>query len=333
MKTILTTLLLSSYALHAANEADDYLNFVIQIQNDANQTTHKIDDVTPVGRSTALQDVTTSSIFQLWTINRKTAQEYLLDEKTVSSYHPEAEITITSDDPYTAIPRTRVDHPFQVTYSVSGLVTNDPDVQEAAKAAVLEHTTTSYAEDGATTKYPQQEIRINGSTTKSMLTLIGAEDLTTARGEEMFTIYAKPDFGKEEASMLARAKVQIWPIAQASITGIDTEAKYVRLPSITLNLVDLYPSSTTYVRIYEGAPNSNPQNAISINTSYVIIEDTEPQNRRFLLSGLHAFVYKPGGHTVEIIHETPFGSDILAQVYPLTMKTKLKVVGSLNSSE
>lgn len=339
MKIVTTLLLLATATLYAGSESDDYLNFVIQVQNDPNRTTHKIDDVAPVGRGTALKGVATSSVFQLWTINRKTAQEYLLDEKTVSSYHPEAEITITSGDPYAAVPRTRVDHPFHMTYTINGLITNDPDIQEAAKSVVMEQTTTAYAEDaitpegGTTIQQPQQEIRKNGTTQKSMHTLIEAADLTTVRGEEMFTIYAKPDFGVQEASMLARAKVQVWPIAQGSITGIDTATSYARLPNIILDLVDLYPSSTTYVRIYEGQPKPNPPNAININTSFVIIDNAEPQNRRFLLSGLEAFVRKPGSHTVEIIHETPFGSDILAQVYPLKKKSTIKVVAGLHNSE
>ena len=44
-----------------------------------------------------------------------------MDEEFVSSYSPAASIEITTGDPYTVVPRTRVDQPFEVRIRVGGL--------------------------------------------------------------------------------------------------------------------------------------------------------------------------------------------------------------------
>lgn len=337
MKKLITALLLSSTLLNADS---NYLNFIIQIQSDPINTTHKIDDIDASGSTTALQGIAGSSVFQLWTIHRTTAEEHLLDEKTVSSYHPQATIKITSADPYTAIPRTRVDQPFHVTYTVSGIITDDPSVQEAAKSVVFNHDVIPYlpgtnqpAADAPCECEEHDTITANGTTTKTYYTHLQGTDLTTVRGEEQFSIYANPDFGVIGASLLAKAKVQIWPIAQASISGFDSTVEYTKIPSVAVSLVDLYPSSTTYLRVYKGAPTTTPTDPININTSYVNINDVEPQNRNYTLNSLDSQIREDGDYTLEILHQTPFGLDLLAQTYPLKVKRGIKVNGNINSSE
>lgn len=338
MKFLIPLLAFGLAATHAKDESTNYLNFIIQKQNDENGTEHLLTGIKPTGSSTAPKGVTGSSVFSLWTVHRTKGTEHFLDEKTVSSYHPQATITITTKDPYKRIPRTRVDQPFTVTHNVDGLVTNDPNVQAAAKSVILQHKVISYHPDkyfkdaSADVSKTVGVIDKNGTTSDTHITLVKAPDLTQARGREVFTIYARPDFGAN-ASMLARAKVQIWPIAKATVTGIDTNTNYIRLPDIHVKLNDLYPDSTTYVRLYEGAPKANPKNPHIINTSYVIIDDSTPQNRTFSINGLETGITQEGRYTVEVIHITPFGTDLLSQTYPLRKKSRIRVVGSLNSSE
>ncbi|BDS08509.1 hypothetical protein NT6N_35490 [Oceaniferula spumae] len=389
MKRLLIAALLSTSAVQADDESANYLNFIIQIQNNAPLTTHKIDDITPVGNGTALKGVETSSTFQLWTIHRTTGAEYLLDEKIVSSYHPEVEITITSADPYEAIPRTRVDHPFEVRYKVTGLKSNDEDAPDSSKSIIINHVATTYdttdgygnaqamnsanriwnndnlevglglglglglggGDDGGgllggltnglggifdsllSVVLPQQTIDKNGLTKQTRLTSIQADDLTTAAGEEVFTAMAHPDYGVAEPSMLGTAKVQVWPIAQGSLSGFQPGVEYNRIPDIQVALKDLYPASTTYVRAYKGNPTDNPSDPIIINSSYVILNDSVPGDRQYALTGLDNFITEAGTYTLEILHETPFGVDLLAQSSGLVKKVGLRVIGNLNTSE
>lgn len=359
MKTsahLITILAISAAALSANPE---YENYIRQIQSDTYGTTHDLKDLVAAGRTFAKEGVKTSATFRLWTIHRSTGKEHLLDEKIVSSYHPEAEITITSKDPYKPVPRTRVDQPFTVEHKVDGLVFNDPNAPDAAKSVVLHHVATTYdAGNQSGTKgssgglieellgnvgqllgnvlnfvFPQVEIQKNGTTTENRMTSIKADDLTTASGEETFAIFAKPDYGIEEASLLARAKVQVWPIARGSISGYDKEVAYASLPDLNVTLNDLYPASSTWIRAYKGGPTDNPQDPIIINTSYVIIEDVKPNNRDYILGGLDNFLTEAGSYTLEILHETPFGTDLLYQTDELVKKTGIKVVGQVNSSE
>ncbi|MBK1830365.1 hypothetical protein JIN77_06490 [Verrucomicrobiaceae bacterium R5-34] len=419
MKYMLSALLLSSLAIQADNESEDYLNFVIQIQNDTYQTTHKMDDLAPSGSATALKGVETSSTFQLWTINRDTGAEYLLDEKIVSAYHPTAEIAITTNDPYTGVPRTRVDQPFKVSYTMEGLVTDD-EAPAAAKSATLTHLAVTYDNindessaflnidsnqsysyglgkglgllkknddddddddeeeeeddddtgsllglvgdilDGLFGDYegfgdggfgwspfsgidynftplvvvtmPSESLTKNGTTTVSQYTSLQADDLTKAAGEEEFTILALPEDG-EDAAMLATAKVQVWPIASGEMSGFTPGQHYTKLPDIKIDLQDLYPSSSTYVRAYKGNPTSNPSNPIIINSSYIVLDGLVPIDRDYVITELDTFITEPGSYTLELLHETPFGIDILGQVSGLVKKSGLRVIGNLNTSE
>lgn len=331
---ILAFAMVSSSAF--ANPA--YLNFLIQTQNDDANTTHKMDDLEATGNGWALAGVTTSSVFRLWTINRTTGAEFLLDEKTVSAYHPKAEITITSQDPYTLIPRTRVDQPFTLTYTVEGLRPSDPDAPAAAKSVVLDHTSTLYGpgmehKDSTATSSKSQTLKAqNKTTTEVRMTSITAADLTTAKGEEDFTVWAIPDGVVTDYTILDQKKVQVWPIAQATVTTLGSTSSNPYETRIHLNLIDLYPSSTTYVRIRPGTITSPTGQYTKINASNVVINDTTPQDRDYDILNLNAFMPEGGIYTVEVIHETPFGSDILA-THEIKKQTVIKINGHFTDSE
>jgi hypothetical protein len=329
----------------AASPADDYVNFIRQTQVDSG-----VDwDVTvaPSGESLSQEGVgPEGSFFQLWSIHNATTTEYMLDEQYVSSYLPTAKITILTGDPYTSVKRTRVDQSYSVTVTVSGLDdgtsgTPPEEIPEAAKKIAFEHVVRNY--DPTTHGLPENPpaptvvedsfIDVNGdSVTVYSITHVTGPDLTQAEGEEVFTATALEDFGTT-ASTLDSQRLQVWPIATGSLSGIDTEVRYVEIPTIFVVLHDLYPKSETYVRAYRGAPSSNPVDPFLIPASYVKIADSIPRNRDLALNSVDELFKKEGPYTLEIIHETPFGYDILDQLYPLKIDRTIEVKVNLFTGE
>ena len=121
MKSLSPILLL--IALHASAGATTYVNFVRQIQQQGSGTVWDM-PVAPVGAApSALNLQTGGALFQLWTVEQPSAQNYLLDQKLVATYLPSASVTVTTLDSYKRAPRTRVDKPFTVQINVTGIVT------------------------------------------------------------------------------------------------------------------------------------------------------------------------------------------------------------------
>lgn len=347
MKTsLILSLSLLSLELVAA-PADDYVNWIRQTQVDADGAEVEWDvTVTPSGASLSQEGVgPEGSFFQLWSIHNLTATEYMLDEQYVSTYLPTAKITILTGDPYTSVKRTRVDQPFSVTITVAGLDDGssglDPaDVPDAAKKVRFDHVVMSYDEN---THQPvagvgyesvgDDEVEVNGDTVIfHEITNLQGGDLTQVEGEEVFTVTTLADFGTT-ASTLDSQRLQVWPIATGSLTGIDSAVRYVDIPTIYVECVDLYPKSETYVRGYLGSPSTNPVNPFLLPASYVKIADSIPQNREMALKDLNELFEKEGPYTLELLHETPFGYDILDQIYPMRVDRTIEVKMNLYSGE
>ena len=149
----------------------------------------------------------------------------------------------------------------------------------------------------------------NTTVTFSATNLTGP-DLTRVSGEEVFTITAQADFGVS-ATILDSEKVQIWPIATGEITGLTPSRYYEEVPPVSINLENLYPDSTTYLRVYEGPRREFPGKTKTVNSSYVIIEDSIPRNRDLTVKGIDQYFTEEGLHTIELLHRTPFGTDLL----------------------
>lgn len=320
-----------------AAPADDYVNWIRQIQADSGVEW----DVTvaPSGESLSEEGVgPEGSFFQLWSIHNLTATEYLLDEQYVSSYMPNARVVILTGDPYTSVKRTRVDQPYSVTIFVEGLDDGssglDPsEIPEAAKKveftrSMLEYSGGTHAppEDGGTpTVISDRFVSTNGNNEffYSITSLTGA-DLTQVEGEEIFTVTALEDYGVA-ASILDSRRLQIWPVATGVVSGIDTTVRYTEIPTISVELEDLYPKSETYVRAYLGSPVSNPAEPFLLPASYVKIADSIPQDRDLALKDLDDLFKKEGPYTLEVIHETPFGYDILDRIYPMNVDRTIEM--------
>jgi len=310
----------------ASADSTDYVNFVRQIQQDSGVEWDM--SVTPNGTKISPTGVSAAgSFFELWTIHSRSVSEYRLDEQYVTAYTPNATITIVTGDPYLSIPRTRVDQPFQVQISVTGLLDeNDPNYATAPDAAKwVDYTNYTFAypdgafsfEDvtnpvGTVVTEGYMEESANTTITFSATNLTGP-DLTQVKGEEVFTITAQADFGVS-ATILDSEKVQIWPIATGTISGVDPSRYYEQVPPVSVSLVNLYPDSTTYLRMYPGARKERPEGTKTVNSSFVIIEDSIPQSRNLSVKGMDRYFTEEGIHTVELLHRTPFGTDLLDAV-------------------
>jgi hypothetical protein len=336
MKRI-AALLITLTSLLSADSASDYVNFIRQIQSDSGVEW----DVTIPSNGSRIAPTGVSvdgAFFQLWSIHNATVAEYLLDEQFVTAYTPNAKIEFLSLDPYGPVRRTRVDQPFQVRIEVNGLLLPSDLLYilapDAAKWVDYTHVGFNYpagAHSLAEIANPVGELieegymEENADTTVTFgVTNLTGTDITQVEGEEVFTISAKADFGVS-ATILDSKRIQIWPVARATLTGLDATAYYEEVPPITMDLVDLYPASTTYVRTW---PNADPSDVKTVSASYVIIEDSIPQDRRMVLNDLSQYFTQEGYYTIEVLHETPFGIDILYSG-SLRMDRTIEVTGGI----
>lgn len=320
MKTVISAILMALSPSLWADE-DDYVNFIRQIHPHSGLEW----DIGIPGEGSQISPTGVSEkgdLFELWSVHSESITQYLLDEQYVTSYTPNATIEIITADPYTAVRRTRCDQPFQVRFTVTGLLEpTDPSYAEAPEAAKIVdymHAMFGYADGefavGASSEgIVVEEGTMNGNATATVtfpVTNLTGPDLTKLSGEEVFSASALADYGVD-ATVLDSQKLQIWPVATGSLSGFSATGYYEIVPSVTIVLEDLYPSSTTYLRVYAGEPSSNPTGAQAISDSYVVIEDSIPQDRTLVLKDLDKYLNKEGAHTLELLHETPFGTDLL----------------------
>lgn len=202
------------------------------------------------------------SRFELWGWKFEGAllvSEELLDTTEVGTYGPRAEIIITTLDPYEPFPRTRVDQPFSVTYAVTGLIDDGPGVPLASRKVLTSHHADLYTAgsfDGssieATNRISHFNLRENGNQEFDFLvTNLTAPDLARRAGRERFEIQALAD-GDTPQRIIAEAAVEVYPLPEGYIAGIDTEKVHTKLPEFRANVWRAYPSSSTWVEIYSG---------------------------------------------------------------------------------
>lgn len=303
-----------------ANAGGTYTNFIRQVQ---------IPSGVQWDASVAASGEATSSLpidvggarFELWTVLSSPLTSYLLDTRYVSAYAPTAEVTIRSEDPYPEIPRTRADRPFLVDIAVNGLL-GDPSAPDAAKEVKLLHHVQSYGADGTgqkidriqATLLSQAMISNNGMQTLSyQLTSVPGADLSKLRGEERFSVYSLAADQSPELQIASRY-IQIWPVADGSISGITKDQKIrFKAPQLTITLNDLYPESRTYVQVYPGEPELGVKGTVVPGTS-LVINDSVPNDRVLMLDDYDAVFGADGRWTMELLTITPFGTDRLAHV-------------------
>ena len=280
------------------------------------------------------------SRFELWTVLADTTpKSFLLDTRFVSAYLPTANVVIRSEDPYTTIPRTRADKPISVDITSSGILSGVTDPAAAKSLKLLRHVQ-SYGVGGnglnidraQATLLTQAMITQNGLQTLTYpLTSVPGADRTKVRGEERFSVFSLAD-GTTPETQAASKFIQIWPVADGTISGI-TQGQKIRfkVPDLTLVLNDLYPDSKTYAQVYPGNPRIGATGTLIPGAS-LVVNNTVPVNSVLAVTNYDAVFSADGLWTLELLTATPFGIDRLAYV-SFTVDRSLKITATVTTIE
>lgn len=281
------------------------------------------------------------ALFELWTVKNNPLTNYLLDSQYVGTYIPQATVEIFSEDPYTVIPRTRADRPYWVTMTVSGLLNGETDPPASKNVHVTLHSQ-SYGENGTGEDIDRDDaiLRAQGmaySNGTYNLTFTNRflpsdnGDATKTRGEERFSAYSIEDY-QAPAEVLSSRYIQIWPIADATITGISQNALYkAKLPTVNIELNDLYPDTRVYAQVYPGEPQLGVEGTI-VEGSALIINHAVPQDRTLTLTEWDDPFLQDGRWTLEVITITPFGKERLGHV-TFELDRTIQMNGSVTTVE
>lgn len=280
--------------------------------------------------------------FELHTVRTDPLQSYLLDTRYVGAYVPIGQVVIRTEDTTSLTPRTRCDRPFWVDVTVSGLLSGatDPDASKSVK--LLRHTQ-SYGNgnnmDGIgidrtqATLVSQVTVAQNGKQTYTYtLTGISGANRAKIRGEERYSVFSQPDY-QAPSSQLAAQTVQIWPVADGTLSGI-TSGQTIEFttPTLTIAANDLYPSSRVYAQVYKGAKRDDGFVGTIVPGSAVVINESVPQNRLLTVSAWDSVLTQDGTWTMELLTSTPFGIDRLSWV-TFNVDRTISVNGSVSTIE
>lgn len=303
---------------NAINE--EYRHFIRQVQ--ISEMVTRDSQVNSEGEQLALLPRSPGgSRFELWTVHTPTSKAHLLASTFVAPYVPTARLTIRSEDPYSALPRTRADRPFFVDVDVAGISEGEGYPESSKGVSQIRHAQ-SYGMNGTgvdlnrylATMISQESIETNGIRSSTItVNSIPVVEGFKVRGEERFTITSREDYQMPE-SILDSKFIQIWPVADATISGL-TNGQMIGwiVPEITLTMNDLYPSSITWTHVYKGSPQ-NGASGITLPGSTVVLNSSIPANRVLKTSNYGSLCNSDGLWTIEILTQTPFGTERLTAV-------------------
>jgi hypothetical protein len=336
---IIAGVAISLAAVASAPGQSGYTNFIRQIQTASGiewdvQVASLGQDLSPLSVDPG------GATFELWTVKASPLQDYLLDHKYVSTYIPQAQVRIYTEDPYTVIPRTRADRPFNVEIEVAGLVTTDPSAPAPAQSVNAMRYVQSYGADGDGSDIDRSlaTLHAQASLTENQtfifqfsLTQIPGADRAKVRGEERFVVMSLADY-QAPASQLGTNFIQIWPVADGSIVGIEQD-DYIRfsLPPVEIHLNDLYPDSETWAQVYPGAPQLGVEGTV-VPGSGLVIEDSVPHSRVLRIKDWDSAFGADGRYTMEVLTKTPFGIERLDHV-SFDINRTMKVNGNVTTIE
>jgi hypothetical protein len=277
--------------------------------------------------------------FELWAVKSSPLTSYLLDTTYVNSYVPVASVQIQTEDPYTLIPRTRADRPYYVSITVSGL-SSDPMAPDAAKSVKMLRHAQAYPANGdgsnlnrsLATLVSQGSISQNGfQVLQYTVNAVPGPDRTKVRGEERFSVFSLADYGAPE-SQLNSQFVQIWPMSEASVTGLNSSSVVKgTAPDVTITLTDLYPDSVTHAQVYPGPPVLDTAGT-TVPGASLVISGTVPRNEQIFLKNWDEAIPNDGQWTLEVLTTTAFGVDRLAYT-TFTVDRAIKVNGAVTSAD
>ncbi len=317
----------------------NYTNFILQIQDSGPMSQY---DVPPSGTDLAPMAMDGGgATFELHTLRTDLGpnpKSQLLVSKYVAPLAPSVTgFRITSKDPFQSPPRTRADEPFSVEFTVSGLTAGE-NLQEAAKKVLLKRHTLFYGENGDGTSVDRGQASLHSQVYIEQNGLIGPSVHSTEivasprikiRGEERFSVYALPDLQMDKEKELGSVVVQVWPVAEGTISGIKT-GDTIRLdtPTITISLTDLYPDSKTFVRAYPEGGNPDTD-SVTVKPE-VVHYGTKPGYEVVPLDSWDELLATDGKWVLQLLTITPFGITEL-DTKSVTLDRSLRVRGTLTS--
>ncbi len=278
--------------------------------------------------------------FELWAVRSDLSSSYLLDAKYVSTYTPVADLEIVTEDPYDVIPRTRADRPFDVLIQTHGM-SDDPDAHQAARKVRLIRHVQSYGEtNGEDIDRSQaqllQSVYLENNAIHHFsfpVTAIPGADRSKVKGEERYSVFTLDHHQGEyqvDASQIASRFVQVWPVANATITGMDSgEVLRFSVPQLTIELNDLYPDSRTYLQLYPGLPSLGTTGTV-VSGSALVHYAAVPKDKTLVLKEWDKMIDQDGPWTMEVLTSTPFGIDRLAYLN-FTVNRSIEVRGSVTT--
>lgn len=309
--------------LQAQTNNPNYTNFIRQIQL-PDVGVSRDASVDAAGQQESPLEINPGGArFELHTVRTSPLQSYLLDTRYVGAYVPQGEVVIT-EDVNSSTPRTRADRPFWVAVTVGGLLSG-PNDSEASKSVKLLHHTQSYGSGNTATGvgidrtlatlHSQVTVSENGTHTFTFaLTSIAGENRAKIRGEERISVFSQPDY-QAPSSQLASQTIQIWPVADGTISGI-TSGQTVEFiaPPLTFAANDIYPEARVYAQVYQGAKRDDGFVGTIVPGSAVVVNESVPQDRLLTVSGWDSVLTADGTWTMELLTSTVFGIDRLAWV-------------------
>jgi len=157
--------------------------------------------------------------------------------------------------------------------------------------------------------------------------------ITAARGEERFSIYTLDDY-QAPPSQIASAMVQIWPRGTGEIEGIAVgDVIKFKMPDVKITYTNIYPDSTVYAQVYPGGPADGTEGT-HVDGSGKRYYSTVPESPDpITLTNWDSVFTKDGAWTMELISETPFGREIIAQVGPFYLDRTIQMNGGITTSE
>ena len=236
-----------------------------------------------------------------------------LDTKTIGTFVPSVEITLSSKDP-SFPPRTRIDQAYGVQVKVENLSSNPADPLPARKVRVVRsyklydpETFNAGSNDPGKTyaeQFPLTENKTyhlsDGNPAGGILPRLDLMENpeSVMMGEETYTAYAG-----DTNVVLASATIRIWPLATAEILGIETDRTYTSVPlegAVKFN--HLYPGSAAFVAVRIGDED------LIISSSAVNYSSTtvEPQTQQLPLQDLNQIILEDGVYLLKAYTITPF---------------------------
>lgn len=268
----------------------------------------------------------------------------LIAEKLVGTFIPEANITLTSQDPYRPA-RTRADQPYNANIRITRLPVPGQELPPGVPEKVtleknykLYHPTLHIPSENGSGQgsYDQAyEFTLNGSyTMPNLYQNLPGNSPTKAIGEESFEAYVRVGSGNARAKV-GSATIQIWPVCSAVIEGIDTSRIHHEPPrDARVVLTDLYPDSVTYAQIYTGPPSLGTD-GFKIPSSVFSINTFAPQNTVVPLTDLIDGISADGVYTVEVLTITPFNDRRPERIAYLSfnLKRSINIRASMSTME